>query len=190
MVVLRVVLGDLRLLLVVEVPGQVVEVDFLAPVFGINEPALEVSLFQICSGSEVVATYIFSDCATSNLRARRNRSCGPLVPQTKEEVLLRTHKSYGVESLRVPSCFQLHSQLVELGFLLGSCVAWVTTLGVDRDDGEVIVVVLGVKFQGGTGDLCHFDGYGVVDMWLLENVQEDGHGPTMTSRGERCRRAI
>lgn len=73
MVVLGVILCDLGLLLVLEVPSQIGELNFLAPVLGINEPVLEVNLCLVVQ-RVYAATYIFSDNETSNLRARRNRS--------------------------------------------------------------------------------------------------------------------
>ena len=73
MVILGVVFENLGLLLVIEVLDQVVEVEFFTPFLAIDEPILCIQLVS-CILRGDVATYIFSERATSNLRARRNRS--------------------------------------------------------------------------------------------------------------------
>lgn len=51
------------------------------------------------------------------------------------------------------SLLQLGPQLEDLGILLWSCVAWVSTLGGGSNGRVVVVVVLGVELQlvGGSG---------------------------------------
>jgi len=70
-IVLRVVLEDFGFLGVLEVAGEVVEVYFFAPFLTIDEPmqSSDYDFPWMASGA-----YIFSERATSNFRARRNRS--------------------------------------------------------------------------------------------------------------------
>lgn len=70
-VVLRVVFEDLGFLLVIEVANEVVETEFLAPFLAVNEP---ISLLAYATCKDCEDSYICSESATSNLRARRNRS--------------------------------------------------------------------------------------------------------------------
>lgn len=81
-VILRVVLKDFLLLGVVEVPHQITELDLFPPFLSVNEP-IHNSLANVMYRSEQV-TYIFSAKATSNLRARRNRSYTAGVSQRPE----------------------------------------------------------------------------------------------------------
>jgi hypothetical protein len=73
-VVLRVVFENLGLLLVIEVADEIVEVEVLAPFLAVDEPIFVLVYACIMD----MRTYIFSESATSNLRARRNRNCKEL----------------------------------------------------------------------------------------------------------------
>ena len=70
-VVLRVVFEDLGFLLVIEVADEVVEIEFFAPFLAVDEP---ISKLAYAAYKGVVESYICSESATSNLRARRNRN--------------------------------------------------------------------------------------------------------------------
>lgn len=74
MVVLRVVLEHLFLLLVVEGSDELVKLELLAPVLAIDEPARRISLEVLRRWKQGEGTYIFSERATSNFLALRNRS--------------------------------------------------------------------------------------------------------------------
>jgi hypothetical protein len=65
------------------------------------------------------------------------------------DLVLRTHKSQSIETLGIAICLQLHSQLVDLGILLGGCVPRVTALLVRGSRWVIVMVVLGIKLHGG-----------------------------------------
>ncbi len=70
-VILRVVFEDFGFLFVIEVAGKVIEVEVFAPFLGVDKP-ISISVYVVCGSCE--ESHIFSESATSNLRARRNRS--------------------------------------------------------------------------------------------------------------------
>lgn len=98
--------------------------------------------------------HIFFVRLTSNLRARKNRSCVPWsVPMplgSEKRGAGRGGISYqcqGIQALGITLGFQHQPQLVYLGLVLGSQMAWVTR---DCNGGgrrEVIVVVLGIELH-------------------------------------------
>lgn len=72
MVVLRIVLEDFRLLLVVEVPYEIVDAELLPPFFAIDEPR-KASLYENTFQQRRV-TYISLAKLTLNFLARKKRS--------------------------------------------------------------------------------------------------------------------
>lgn len=103
-----------------------------------------------------LGTYIFSERAISNLRARKNRSYTASIshhpnPQHRKN----TYEGNGIQPVFVASLLELCAQLEDLGILLRGRVAWVTALLVGGDGGVIKMIILGIQILDSGGFGCH-----------------------------------
>jgi hypothetical protein len=160
-VVLGVVLEDLLLLGVLPSRHRVVELDLLPPLLAVDEPASGSACISApvrvphtpAPASAWAASYICLESWTSNLRARRNRSCPacqqPFRPKISCLAAKRSpYQCERVEALGKPLGLEHQPQLVHLGLLQRSQEAGVSVLGDGRRGRELVVIVLGIELQG------------------------------------------
>jgi hypothetical protein len=146
-IVLGVILEDLRLLVVVEITSEVIEVCFFTPLLAINEPSHMLELIIHGGKSKQPTSFLKGPHRTFVLAGIAATTRVSKAQQM--ELVLRTHKSQSIETFSIAICFQLHPQLVDLGILLGGCVSRVTALLVWGGRWVIVMVVLGIKLHGG-----------------------------------------